>query len=69
MNKKITKKALLILGIAVTLFLNGCDKNSNKDKIIDVEKEFNVQLWEKLDDDGGKLQFVLSTVKDRKSVV
>jgi hypothetical protein len=65
MNKKFTKKVLLILGIAGSLLLNSCDKNSNKDKIIDVEKEFNVQLWEKLDDDGGKLQFVVSTVKEQ----
>lgn len=65
MNKNFTKGTLLALSFISTLLFSSCDKNSNKEKIIDVEKEFNVQLWEKLDDEGGKLQLVVSTIKDQ----
>lgn len=61
----IMRNVLLILGVASIMSISACDKSSSKDKIIDVDKEFNIQLWEKLDDEGGKLQLVVSTIREQ----
>ena len=60
------KKVLTTFGIAVLFTaLNSCNRTSKEDKIIDIEKEFSIQLWEKLDDSGGNLQFIVSTIKEQ----
>ena len=66
MRRKITTKIIQSIGTATLIFcLSACDKKANEEKIIDVEKEFNVQMWEKLDVYGGSLQFVVSTIKNQ----
>lgn len=66
MRRKITTKIIQSIGTAALIFcLSACDKKANEEKIIDVEKEFNVQMWEKLDAYGGSLQFVVSTIKNQ----
>ena len=66
MRKKITNKIIQSIGTAALIFcLTACDKKANEEKIIDVEKEFNVQMWEKLDAYGGSLQFAVSTIKNQ----
>ena len=66
MRKKFTYRLIQSFSTAALLFcLTACDKKANDEKIIDVEKEFNVQMWEKLDANGGSLQFVVSTIKNQ----
>ncbi len=66
MRKEFTNRAIQSIGTAALIFcLTACDKKANEEKIIDVEKEFNVQMWEKLDVYGGSLQFVVSTIKNQ----
>jgi hypothetical protein len=52
----------LILSILV---FTACKKNANDAKIVDIEKEFSVQLWEQLDENGGNLQLQLSTIQNQ----
>ena len=66
MRKKFTNRIIQSIGTAALIFcLTACGKKANDEKIIDVEKEFNVQMWEKLDGYGGSLQFVVSTIKNQ----
>lgn len=70
MRRYFTKKAFLMLGVAVFLpLLNGCGKSANEDKIIDIDKEFNIQLWEKLEETGGNLQLIVSTIQNQSCSV
>ncbi len=66
MGKYFTAKAFLMLSVAFFLpLMYGCRKSANEDKIIDIDKEFNIQLWEKLEETGSNLQFVVSTIKNQ----
>lgn len=66
MRKYLTNNVLLILSfIVLSPLINGCKKSTSDDKIIDIEKEFNIQLWEKLEETGSSLQFVVSTIKQQ----
>lgn len=66
MRRKFTNRIIQSIGAAILIFcLTACDRKANEEKIIDVEKEFNVQMWEKLDGYGGSLQFVVSTIKNQ----
>ena len=66
MRRKFTNRIIQSIGAATLIFcLTACDRKANEEKIIDVEKEFNVQMWEKLDAYGGSLQFVVTTIKSQ----
>lgn len=66
MRKILTNTIILLIVTAIGIFsFSACNKKANEDKIIDVEKEFNIHLWEKLDGNGGNLQLIMSTIKNQ----
>ncbi len=66
MRKYFIKNALLILSLTIlSPLINGCKKSANDVKIIDIEKEFNIQLWEKLEETGSSLQLVVTTIQQQ----
>ena len=66
MENRIMKKNNYTLLALFTLLVFGCNKNKEGDKIIDIEKEFTFQLWEKLDEYGGNFQLIASTIQNQK---
>jgi hypothetical protein len=49
------------------LLIAACkDKTSDKETIIDIQKEFSIQIWEKLDSPSSRLQLRLETVKKQE---
>lgn len=62
MRKKSCGLSLLII---ICLTVISCKKDPDTNTIVDVEKEFNIQPWEKLTESGGTFQLQISTVKNQ----
>jgi hypothetical protein len=56
---------LLLLAFGL-LLLESCAKLNSKEVIVDVDKEFTIQPWERLDEFGGGLQFNVATLKNEE---
>jgi hypothetical protein len=54
---------LIVFGL---LLLESCAKLNSKEIIVDVDKEFSVQPWERLDELGGGLQLNVATLKNEE---
>jgi hypothetical protein len=54
---------LFALGL---LLLGSCTGLNSKEVIVDVDKEFTIQPWERLDEFGGGLQFNVATLKNEE---
>ena len=48
------------------LLLESCSSLNSKEVIVDVDKEFTIQPWERLDEFGGGLQFNVATIKNEE---
>ncbi len=48
------------------LLLGSCSSLNSKEVIVDVDKEFTIQPWERLDEFGGGLQFNVATLKNEE---
>ncbi len=48
------------------VFFESCAGLNSKEVIVDVDKEFTVQPWERLDEFGGGLQFNIATLKNEE---
>ncbi len=59
------KSCVLSLFVIASMMMVSCKKDPNKDSFVDVEKEFNIQPWEKLTESGGVFQLQISTVKNQ----
>jgi hypothetical protein len=59
-------KFTLLLTAFGLLLLESCAKLNSKEIIVDVDKEFTVQPWERLDDFGGGLQLNVATIKNEE---
>ena len=59
------KSCVLSLLIIVSMTVISCKKDPDKSTFVDVEKEFNIQPWEKLTESGGTFQLQISTVKNQ----
>ncbi|MDZ7876620.1 MAG: hypothetical protein U5L45_03070 [Saprospiraceae bacterium] len=60
------KMRLTLLLIVFGLLLESCAKLNSKEIIVDVDKEFSVQPWERLDEFGGGLQLNVATLKNEE---
>jgi hypothetical protein len=56
---------LLLLAFGL-VFFESCAGLNSKEVIVDVDKEFTVQPWERLDEFGGGLQFNIATLKNEE---
>ena len=57
------KLRFTLLCIAAVFFLTNCHKNvGEKETIVEVEKEFSLQPWEQLDENGGRFQLRVATL-------
>jgi hypothetical protein len=61
------KMRITLLFLAIGLvFLESCSRLNSKELIVDVDKEFTVQPWERLDEFGGGLQLNVATLKNEE---
>lgn len=56
----------LLLSAFGLLLLESCANLNSKEIIVDVDKEFTIQPWERLDESGGGLQFNVATLKNEE---
>jgi hypothetical protein len=56
---------LLLLAFGL-IFFESCKSLNSKELIVDVDKEFTVQPWERLDEFGGGLQLNVATLKNEE---
>jgi hypothetical protein len=59
------KFTLLLLAFGL-VFFESCAGLNSKEVIVDVDKEFSVQPWERLDEFGGGLQLNVATLKNEE---
>jgi hypothetical protein len=56
---------LTLLGLTGLLLTTSCKKGLDKEQLVDVDKEFTIEMWDKLGDNGGNLQLNLATLKNQ----
>jgi hypothetical protein len=57
---------LTLLGLTGLMLATGCKKGlDDKEKIVDVDKEFKIEMWDRLTENGDNLQLNIETFKNQ----